>query len=62
MRLAVELAQAYGFDALVGRAAQQTLERAAALGHAERDTAALMKICEDELGIQVRLSAAGPAA
>ena len=62
VRLAVELAQAYGFDALVGRAAQQTLERAAALGHAERDTAALMKIREDELGIQVRLAAAGPAA
>ena len=62
VRLAVELAQAYGFDALVGRAAQQTLERAAALGHAERDTAALMKIREDELGIQVRLAAARPAA
>ena len=54
VRLAVELAKAQGFDALVGKAAQQTLERAAAMGFADRDTAALMKIREDELGIQVR--------
>ena len=62
VRLAVELAKAYGFDALVGRAAQESLDRAAKLGYAERDTAALMKIREDELGIQVRLPAAKPAA
>ena len=62
VRLAVELATAYGFDALVGRAAQASLERAAKLGYAERDTAALMKIREDELGIKVRLPAAKPAA
>ncbi|MDE2394167.1 MAG: NAD(P)-dependent oxidoreductase [Burkholderiales bacterium] len=62
VRLAVELARAYGFDALVGRAAQESLERAAKLGYAERDTAALMKIREDELGIQVRLAPAQPAA
>ena len=62
VRLAVELAKAYGFDALVGRAAQESLDRAAKMGYAERDTAALMKIREDELGIQVRLPAAKPAA
>ena len=62
VRLAVELAKAYGFDALVGRAAQESLERAAKMGYAERDTAALMKIREDELGIQVRMVAAKPAA
>jgi 3-hydroxyisobutyrate dehydrogenase-like beta-hydroxyacid dehydrogenase len=54
VRLAVELARRQGFDALVGRAAQETLERAAAMGYAERDTAALMRIREDELGIKVR--------
>ena len=54
VRLAVELAKAQGFDALVGKAAQETLERAAAMGYAERDTAALMRIREDELGIKVR--------
>ena len=58
VRLAVELAKAYGFDALVGRAAQESLDRAGKLGYAERDTAALMKIREDELGIQVRLPSA----
>ena len=62
VRLAVELAKAYGFDALVGRAAQESLDRAAKMGYAERDTAALMKIREDELGIQVRLPASKPAA
>ena len=62
VRLAVELATTYGFDALVGRAAQASLERAEKLGYAERDTAALMKIREDELGITVRLPAAKPAA
>jgi len=54
VRLAVELARTYGFEALVGRAAQETLDRAGRLGYADRDTAALMKIREDELGIQVR--------
>ena len=57
VRLAVELAKAQGFDALVGRGAQQTLERAMAAGYADRDTAALMRIREDELGIKVRLAA-----
>ena len=54
VRLAVELAKAQGFDALVGRAAQATLDRAAEMGFGERDTAALMRIREDELGIKVR--------
>ena len=54
VRLAVELAKAYGFEALVGRAAQEALDRAGKLDDAERDTAALMKIREDELGIKVR--------
>lgn len=62
VRLAVELAKAYGFDALVGRATQESLERAAKMGYAERDTAALMKIREDELGIKVRMAAAKLAA
>ena len=62
VRLAVELAKTQGFEALVGRAAQQTLERAAAMGYAERDTAALMKIREDELGIKVRQAPAAAKA
>ncbi len=62
VRLAVELAKAQGFDALVGKAAQQTLERAAAMGFADRDTAALMKIREDELGIKVRQAPVAKAA
>jgi 4-hydroxybutyrate dehydrogenase / sulfolactaldehyde 3-reductase len=58
VRLAVELAKAYGFDALVSKAAQDSLDRAGKMGYAERDTAALMKIREDELGIQVRQASA----
>ena len=54
VRLAVEAAKALGFQALVGEGALATLDRAAAMGYAERDTAALMKIREDELGIKVR--------
>ena len=54
VRLAVDAAKAMGFEALVGAAALATLDRAAAKGYAERDTAALMKIREDELGIKVR--------
>lgn len=60
VRQAVELGRAYGFDPIVGKACQETLERAMKLGYAERDTAALMKIREDELGIKVR--PASPAA
>ena len=58
VRLAVESAKAFGFDPLVSRAAQESLDRAGRLGFADRDTAALMKIREDELGIQVRLPSA----
>jgi 3-hydroxyisobutyrate dehydrogenase-like beta-hydroxyacid dehydrogenase len=62
VRLAVELAKTYGFEALVGRAAQESLDRAGQLGYAERDTAALMKILEDKLDIKVRQSADKAAA
>lgn len=54
VRLAVDAARAMGFEAVVGAGALATLDRAASLGYAERDTAALMRIREDELGIQVR--------
>jgi 3-hydroxyisobutyrate dehydrogenase-like beta-hydroxyacid dehydrogenase len=56
VRLAVELAKKQGFEALVGRGAQATLERAMELGYGERDTAALMFIREKELSIRVRPS------
>jgi 3-hydroxyisobutyrate dehydrogenase-like beta-hydroxyacid dehydrogenase len=54
VRLAVGLAKKQGFEALVGAGAQKTLEQAMAAGYADRDTAALMRIREDELGIKVR--------
>lgn len=54
VRLAVDAARALGFQALVGEGALATLDRAAEKGHAERDTAVLMRIREDELGIRVR--------
>jgi 4-hydroxybutyrate dehydrogenase / sulfolactaldehyde 3-reductase len=57
VRQAVELAKAQGFDAVVGKATQLTLERAIEKGFADRDTAVLMKIREDELGIKVRPAA-----
>lgn len=59
VRLACELAKAQGFDALVGRGAQASMESAIQKGLGERDTAALMKIREDELGIKVRQQPAG---
>ena len=62
VRLAVDAAKAMGFDAVVGAGALATLDRAAAMGYAERDTAVLMKIREDELGIRVRPSTAPKAA
>ena len=58
VRLACEAAEAMGFEALVGRAAQATMDRAIAMGLGDRDTAALMFIREKELGIQVRQQAA----
>jgi 3-hydroxyisobutyrate dehydrogenase-like beta-hydroxyacid dehydrogenase len=54
VRLACDLAQALGFEPLVGRAAQKTMENAIAQGLGERDTAAIMFAREKELGIQVR--------
>ncbi len=54
VRLACDLAQAQGFEALVGRAAQKTMENAIAQGVGERDTAAIMFAREKELGIEVR--------
>ncbi len=61
VRLAVDAAKALGFDAVVGAGALATLDRAAAMGYGERDTAALMKIREDELGIKVRPAARNSA-
>ena len=60
VRLACEAAETMGFEALAGRAAHATMERAIAMGLGDRDTAALMFILEKELGIQVRQQA--PAA
>ena len=57
VRLAVDAAKALGFDPVVGAGALATLDRAAAMGYGDRDTAALMKIREDELGIKVRPAA-----
>ncbi len=64
VRQAVELGRAQGFEPLVGAACQKTLEEAMAKGFGERDTAALMRIREDQLGIKVRPAgaAAGRAA
>ena len=60
VRLAVELARTQGFEALVGAAAQATLDRATKMNLGDRDTAALMFIREKELGIKVRLADAKP--
>ena len=57
VRLACEAAQTMGFEALAGRAAHATMERAIAMGLGDRDTAALMFILEKKLGIQVRQQA-----
>ena len=59
VRLAVELAKRLGFEALVGAGAQKTLEQAMSAGYADRDTAALMRIREDQLGIKVRPASNG---
>lgn len=61
VRLACELAEKQGFQAVVGRAAQATLDRAGTMGFADRDTAVLMRIREDELGIKVRPAVSGAA-
>ena len=54
VRQAVELGRAQGFEPHVGAACQKTLEEAMAKGFADRDTAALLRIREDQLGIKVR--------
>ena len=54
VRLACEVAETMGFEALVGRAAQATMDRAIGMGLGDRDTAALMFIREKELDIKVR--------
>jgi 3-hydroxyisobutyrate dehydrogenase-like beta-hydroxyacid dehydrogenase len=58
VRLAVAAARQQGFEPLVGNGALATLDRAAQLGRAERDTAALLFLREEELGIRVRPAAA----
>lgn len=54
VRLACEAAESMGFEALVGRGAQKTMELAMAQGLGDRDTAAIMFMREKALGIQVR--------
>ncbi len=54
VRLAVEFGRSMGFEPWVGAACQKTLENAMQKGFANRDTAALMRVREDELGIEVR--------
>ena len=58
VRLACEAAEAMGFEAKVGRAAQATMDRAIEMGLGDRDTAALMFVLEKKLGIEVRQPAA----
>jgi len=59
VRQAVELARAQGFEPYVGAACQKTLEDAMEKGFGDRDTAALMRIREEQLGIKVRQSPDG---
>lgn len=59
VRQAVELARAQGFEPHVGAGCQKTLEEAMQKGFADRDTAALMRIREDQLGVKVRQPADG---
>ena len=62
VRLAVAQARRQGFEPMVGAGALATLDRAAQLGRADRDTAALLFLREEELGIRVRPAAAAVAA
>ena len=59
VRLACDLAQSLGFPALVGRAAQKTMENVMEQGLGDRDTAAVLFAREKDLGIQVRQQAPG---
>lgn len=58
VRLAVAQARQQGFEPMVGAGALATLDRAAQLGRADRDTAALLFLREEQLGIRVRPAAA----
>lgn len=58
VRLACELAEQQGFTAEVGRAAQRTMEQAIERKLGDRDTAVLLKIREEQLGIEVRQNSA----
>ena len=58
VRLAVAAARQQGFEPMVGAGALATLDRAAQLGRADRDTAALLFLREEQLGIRVRPAAA----
>ena len=58
VRLACEAAEAMGFEARIGRAAQATMDSAIAEGLGDRDTAALLFVLEKKLGIEVRQHAA----
>jgi 4-hydroxybutyrate dehydrogenase / sulfolactaldehyde 3-reductase len=62
VKLAVDAARQMGFEPLVGAGAHATLDRAMALGRGERDTAALLFLREEELGIRVRPAEAKKAA
>jgi 4-hydroxybutyrate dehydrogenase / sulfolactaldehyde 3-reductase len=54
VRLAVAAARQQGFEPTVGAGALATLDRAAQLGRADRDTAVLLFLREEQLGIRVR--------
>lgn len=54
VRLAVAAARQQGFEPMVGAGALATLDRAAQLGRADRDTAVLLFLREEQLGIRVR--------
>lgn len=62
VRLAVAAARQQGFEPMVGAGALATLDRAAQLGRADRDTAALLFLREEQLGIRVRPAASTTAA
>jgi len=62
VRQANELARRQGFEPHVGAACQKRLEEAMEAGFADRDTAVLMFMLEDALGIKVRPAEAARAA
>jgi 4-hydroxybutyrate dehydrogenase / sulfolactaldehyde 3-reductase len=54
-RLALEMADALGVDAPVGRAAFASLDEGMKRGLADDDVGALLKLREEAAGVQVRL-------